>query len=207
MAALPPKPETVPSHQADLDSLYYADPYTWSKRQVEALRRQDYDAIDLEHIIEEIEDVGGRHEDRLLSHYTRILEHFLKLQYRHPGETEPVRGWENTIKQARTAAQTAIRRSRGLRHRKEHVLAEAWQDARAKTIDTLTRWETDKISDPSAARREDKRLTREWSLILPRDNPYTLHQVENSFWYPDSKVLSRRPIRRDSAYPDQDWTG
>ena len=44
-------------------SLYVDDVWTWSRRQAAALRRGDWSALDLEHGIEEIEDVGNWSQD------------------------------------------------------------------------------------------------------------------------------------------------
>ena len=201
----PRPPGTVAPENADAYSLYHTDPYTWSQQQLEALRRQDYDAIDLEHVIEEIEDVGGRHRDRLQSHYARVLQHFLKLQYRHPSNSDSDRGWQNTIKQARRAIHTVLRRSPGLDNHKEPILAAAWQDARHEAIDAFTTWQTARMTDLRAARREEKRLTREWNLILPLDNPYTLHQVHSDFWCPEPTPLPQRPTSPATSPPAQGW--
>lgn len=191
MPTLPPQPATVPSDRTGAHSLYHTDPYTWSQQQVEALRRRDYDAIDLEHVIEEIGDVGGRHRDRLQSHYARVLQHFLKLQYRHPANAGSDRGWQNTITQARSAIHTLLRRSPGLNHHRAQILADAWREGRREAINAFAQWQTDTIKDLRAANRENKRLTREWDLFLPRDNPYSLHQVQGDFWFPQHRTLPK----------------
>ena len=36
---------------------------------------------------------------------------------------------------------------------------------------------TERVQSVATLLREQKRLTREWSRILPRDNPYTRQQV------------------------------
>ena len=52
---------------------------------------------------------------------------------------------------------------------------------------------TERIQSVSNLLREQKRLTREWSRILPRDNPYTRQQVEDSFWLPEWVGEIQRP--------------
>jgi Domain of unknown function DUF29 len=39
--------------------LYEEDFYVWAQRQAELLRARQYDELDLEHLIEEVEDLGG----------------------------------------------------------------------------------------------------------------------------------------------------
>ena len=40
------------------NSLYEKDFYTWSLQQAQLLREQKYHAVDWEHVIEEVEDLG-----------------------------------------------------------------------------------------------------------------------------------------------------
>ena len=40
-------------------TLYDEDFYVWARRQAELLRARRYGELDLEHLIEEVEDLGG----------------------------------------------------------------------------------------------------------------------------------------------------
>ena len=59
-------------------SLYETDEVAWSQEQVQLLRDRRWDELDLENLIEEIEDVGGRHRDAVESHLENLLMHLLK---------------------------------------------------------------------------------------------------------------------------------
>lgn len=185
------------------DQLYWKDSYSWALEQADALRRRDFDAIDWENLIEEIEDLARSDARRLTSHYARIMEHLLKLQYRHPSETDPVAGWKHSIQQARTQVQKVLDDSHRPKATRRQVFAKAWLHGRRDAINAFVWQATKGIKLDSTLDREQKRLTREWRRALPGDNPYTLHQVETSFWYPDSKPLTHRPTPRSD--PEHDW--
>ena len=84
------------------ENLYDRDFYTWARQQANALKQRNFTAIDWENITEEIEALVRAEESSLRSQYVRIIEHFLKLQYRkdRDGEPEAVAGWLNSISNA-----------------------------------------------------------------------------------------------------------
>ena len=65
--------------------LYEEDFYAWTRDQAAALRRMAKDRwngpLDLEHLAEEIEDVGSERRDAVRSQVRRIIEHLLKLEH------------------------------------------------------------------------------------------------------------------------------
>lgn len=188
------------------DELYWKDSYSWALEQADALRRRDFDAVDWENVIEEIEDLARSDVRRLTSQYARIMQHLLKLQYRHPTETDPVSGWKQSIRHARIEVQKILDDSHRLKAARLDVFGRAWRHGRRDAITAFVDQATKGIKSDSTQDREQKRLTREWHRALPQDNPYTLHQVETLFWYPDSKPLPSRPAPRDAVSPEQDWT-
>jgi predicted DNA-binding ribbon-helix-helix protein len=65
----------------DLDALYEQDIALWSDLMVELLRQGKFDQLDLEHLIEEVSDLGRRERDRLVSSIRLIVHHLLKWQF------------------------------------------------------------------------------------------------------------------------------
>ena len=55
--------------------------------------------LDLEHLAEEIEDVGSERRDAVRSQVRRIIEHLLKLE--HSRARDPRGGWRDSILDAR----------------------------------------------------------------------------------------------------------
>jgi hypothetical protein len=79
--------------------LYEEDFYVWTQRQAELLRARRYDELDLEHLIEEVEDLGGALKRSVRSRVRTIIEHLLKLQ--HSPAVDPRPGWRDTVRTQR----------------------------------------------------------------------------------------------------------
>jgi hypothetical protein len=75
--------------------LYERDFYAWSKKQAELLRSGRFGDLDLEHLIDEVDDLGESLKRSVRSRLRTIIEHLLKLQY-SPAQ-DPRGGWYDTI--------------------------------------------------------------------------------------------------------------
>jgi hypothetical protein len=78
--------------KARSSELYEQDLCAWSEVQADLLRRRRFAELDLEHVVEEIEDVGGSLYREVRSRIRTIIEHLLKLE--HSAATDPRTGWE-----------------------------------------------------------------------------------------------------------------
>ncbi|WP_448215102.1 DUF29 domain-containing protein [Endozoicomonas sp. 2B-B] len=77
-----------------MENLYKTDYYQWVKQQKELLINRQFDQLDLEHLIEEVDDMG-RHEPRsLTSHLKQLLMHLLKWQFQPERRS---RSWQDSI--------------------------------------------------------------------------------------------------------------
>ena len=80
-------------------ALYDEDFFAWSRSQARELRRfartRPNIALDVEHIAEEIAELGTERRDALRSWTARIIEHLLLLE--HSPAQEPRRGWIDEI--------------------------------------------------------------------------------------------------------------
>ena len=56
-------------------STYDTDFYTWTRAQAEALRHKYWAALDVDHLAEEIADLGQSIENAIESHLDRLLLH------------------------------------------------------------------------------------------------------------------------------------
>jgi len=77
---------------------YESDIVAWSQEQAGLIRAGRFDRLDLEHIAEEIEDLGKSEQREFASRMALLLGHLLKWQF------QPVRrgaSWEKTIKAQR----------------------------------------------------------------------------------------------------------
>jgi Domain of unknown function DUF29 len=60
---------------------YELDVYAWAIAQAECLRRQQWDALDIDHLAEEIEDVAHSQCRAVTRHLRVLLLHLLKWEY------------------------------------------------------------------------------------------------------------------------------
>ena len=149
--------------KARSSELYEQDLYAWSEAQADLLRGRRFAELDLEHVVEEIEDVGGSLYREVRSRVRTIMEHLLKLE--HSAVTEPRAGWERTIRTQR--ADLAEDLTPFLRPRIERSLARFYEAAR--------------IEAATALRAHGERAAAD---ALPTTSPYTLDQITGD-WLPN----------------------
>jgi hypothetical protein len=80
-------------------SLYESDYLLWTQDIVSKLKARDFDNVDLENLIEEIEDLGRSKKDELKSRLNTLLEHLLKRMY--VDMPQEFNGWQRTIREQR----------------------------------------------------------------------------------------------------------
>ena len=61
-------------------SLYEQDIHAWTRRTAELLRQQRFQELDIEHLVEELETMGRRDRQELISRLKILLGHLLKWQ-------------------------------------------------------------------------------------------------------------------------------
>src|ERR1700747_1668910 len=91
--------------------LYDEDFYAWTQQQAELLRRLPTisNELDIEHIAEEIEDLGRSDLRMAQSLCQHIIEHFLKLEY--SGLRDPLDHWRDEIVAWRVQLEQVLTRS------------------------------------------------------------------------------------------------
>jgi 23S rRNA maturation mini-RNase III len=66
---------------SDLKTLYEIDDSLWLEETIEILKTKRYEALDLENLIEELEDLGNEKKFCVASLLEQIIRHFLLLQF------------------------------------------------------------------------------------------------------------------------------
>jgi hypothetical protein len=145
------KPTTEP--------LYEQDFYAWSKAQADLLRAGRYSDLDLEHLIEEVDDLGESLYRSARSRIRTIIEHLLKLE--HSPAPDPRAGWVETVMTQRSDLEDELTAS--LRPRIEQPLSRTYDQARRNV---------------TAAHREHAAAD-----ALPPICPYSLDQITGD-WLP-----------------------
>lgn len=105
---------------------YDEDLYTWSLEQAKLLRERKFDQIDLEHIIEEIEDMSKSEKRALESFLETLLMHLLKWQYEPSHQS---RSWKFTIIEQRKRIVRHLKENPGLKSKLPEVVESAYEYA------------------------------------------------------------------------------
>ena len=114
-------------------SAYDKDLNAWAQEQARLLRAGRFEMLDIEHIADEIEDVGKRKQRELASSLAVLLAHLLKWQY------QPERrgaSWEKTIKAQRKKIAYALDESPSLAPKRQEArwLDMVWAQAVAQAV-------------------------------------------------------------------------
>lgn len=141
-----------------MSTAYKTDIIAWANEQAAFIRAGRFDLLDLEHIAEEIEDVGKSEQRELASRMAVLLAHLLKWQY------QPARrgsSWEKTIKVQRTQVIRCLKKTPSLNVslQDQDWRDSAWDDAITQASNEtgiemtifpeLCPWTTEQILNPA----------------------------------------------------------
>jgi DNA-binding PucR family transcriptional regulator len=158
------------------EQLYKDDFYAWTRDQGQALRRlaeQRWNGpLDLEHLAEEVEELGMQARNAVRSQLERVIEHLLKLE--HSPAAEPRAGWMNSVDDARARTEDAMTPT--IRRETEPLLSMLYRRARRRVARDLV------------AQGE-----KEAARALPADCPYAFDDLIADDWWP----VNRHGLRDD----------
>ena len=107
---------------------YENDIVAWANEQSRLIRAGRFDLLDLEHIAEEIEDVGKSEQRELASRMSLLLAHLLKWQFQPERQGN---SWARTIKDQRAGVLRRLANTPSLRAclNDQNWWADTWSDA------------------------------------------------------------------------------
>jgi DNA polymerase III gamma/tau subunit len=143
----------------DLKQLYDLDDAQWLEETVSLLKKHQFQQLDLDNLIEELEDLGREKKNAVASLLEKIIRHLLLLQrWTKESEYNAVH-WQEEIYTFRTQLGRKI--TTNLSNYLEKELNSIYQDAlgfvKIKTVN---------------------------SVVFPPDCPYSLEQLLDRFWLP-----------------------
>jgi len=114
-----------------LKTLYDTDFVEWADHTAALLREGRLDEVDMEHLIEEVESLGGSQRSAVLSQLTRMLVHLIKqrVQPERSGSS-----WRSSITDALIQIAGELDQSPSLRRYLEQSLGRSWKLARRLAI-------------------------------------------------------------------------
>ena len=112
-----------------MGTTYETDVVAWANEQAALLRAGKLSAIDIEHIAEEVEDVGKSEQRELACRMAVLLAHLLKWQTQVSRRSV---SWEKTIKDQRRMIERRLTKMPSLKISLNDVewLEDVWTDAR-----------------------------------------------------------------------------
>ncbi|MFM7909335.1 MAG: DUF29 domain-containing protein [Microcystis sp.] len=142
-----------------LKELYELDDSQWLGETISLLRNHQFQQLDLEHLIEELEDLGKEKKNAVASFLEQVIRHLLLLQYWTKEAEYNTIHWQEEIYNFRT--QLKRKMTTNLRNYLEEELNSIYQDAlgfvKIKTVNTV---------------------------IFPSQCPYSLEQLLDRSWLP-----------------------
>lgn len=141
---------------------YEKDVVAWANEQAALLRAGNLSAIDIEHIAEEIEDVGKSEQRELANRMAVLLAHLLKWQ------VQPERrgsSWQTTLRIQRTAIARRLTKTPSL-----------------KPMLSDDEWITDMWGDACQHAADEMQIG---VAILPESCPWTMDQALDGEFFPN----------------------
>jgi uncharacterized protein DUF29 len=145
---------------SEVTALYDRDFYAWTQAQARAPRthfRRD-NRLDVEHLAEEIEDLGGSQLQAVGSFVQQIMAHLLKLE--HSGFDLPRRHWRSEIVAFRTSIERKITPS--IRRKVQQALPELYDGARNLAAASLD-------AEPDLGNHLPRVCSYNWAAVTQRD--------------------------------------
>jgi len=105
---------------------YNTDFYTWALYHAQLLRDGKLSELDVEHLIEELEDMGRSSQHELENRLVVLLGHLLK--WGHQSEHRSS-SWRGSINEQRLQIKRKLRKNPGLQPRLPEAVVEAYPDA------------------------------------------------------------------------------
>ena len=141
--------------------LYERDFYAWTQAQAHALRMhfKGDNRLDVEHLAEEIEDLGGSELQAVESFVEQIIAHLLKLDY--SAQTDPRAHWRAEVLNFRRSAGRKI--SPTIRRKVEADLEGSYR--RAREIAAVGAM----LHEPDLIRRLPRTCPYDWEAVWHRD--------------------------------------
>ena len=118
----------------DLGTLYQTDYAAWAKYHVELLRARRFTEMDIEHLLDELNDMSKSERRELESRLLILIAHLLKWEHQYQALSERWRefkgdSWRDTIVEQRKQVAVLLRQSPGLKSVLAETILAAYPDA------------------------------------------------------------------------------
>jgi uncharacterized protein DUF29 len=111
---------------------YEKDFFGWTQKQKHFLHSKEFEKLDRENLIEEIESLGKKEKNTMESHLTNLTLHLLKSQFQPEKQS---RFWDSSIKISKKHAIKTYKQNPSLKPHLKQILADAYESARLRAWD------------------------------------------------------------------------
>lgn len=148
-----------------LQELYKNDDYLWLQKTIELLKIQDFENLDLESLIEELESLGRSEFNKIRSLLRQIVIHLLLLEY-----------WEQEYERNHRHWQAEII---AFRDDLSHELTTSLKNKLIQELDSIYKVSVNLVSKKTGLSQN----------IFPPTCPYSFEQLLEDNWYPQNNLI------------------
>lgn len=153
---------------SNLATEYERDFDAWIQQHITLLKQGRVNEIDVEHLIEELEDMGKSNRRELVNRLIPLIAHLLKWEYQYKQLQDrwgsfTGGSWRGTITEQRTKITLLFKQNPSLKSHLQNAILEAYPNALDITLD-----ETDLPKS-----------------TFPESCPYTIEQLLDRKFYPE----------------------
>lgn len=117
-----------------LANLYACDFNLWIEQTIQKLKNRQFEELDVEHLIEELQDLGKSEKRTLESNLMVLLAHLLKLKIQNDAPDTMTGSWDDSINEHRQRVQKSLRDTPSLKPYLATAVSSAYPDARKLAI-------------------------------------------------------------------------
>jgi Domain of unknown function DUF29 len=110
-----------------MKTLYDTDFNAWLDEQISLIRKKDFNHLDIDHLLEEMETLGGSFKNALEGHMIIALIHMLKQKYQPDLSSK---SWQDSIDNAQVQIENILQDNPSLKKYPATVLSYCYQKAR-----------------------------------------------------------------------------
>jgi hypothetical protein len=116
------------------NTLYDRDLQEWIEQTIQHLKNQEFELLDIEHLIEELVDLGRSEKNTLRSNLTILLAHLLKLKVQHDVPDTMKGSWFSSVIEHRQRVLNNLADTPSLKSFLVEAIEKAYPDGRKMAI-------------------------------------------------------------------------
>lgn len=116
------------------NTLYDSDLQLWIEQTIQQLQNHEFESLDIQHLIEELVDLGKSEKNTLRSNLKILLAHLLKLKIQHDAPDSMKGSWYSSVMEHRQRVLDNLADTPSLKSFLVEAIEKAYPDARKLAI-------------------------------------------------------------------------